>query len=269
MIIIRKGFENKNTKIVNLEKSLLLESKEQDFERCASIHYNIHSQEIWAKPLISGTRTHPDDDYVLVFQYLTSVNFVKKLNKLKFFDIDYISLSNFSCRDKHFLSFINFSLPNKANNVVLRSSNLAKLKSSNSFISVIRNSSKVIKAVSFIEFCFNYRQLKRLMASFRHVEKIHLNYCKFSIPKVPDFSKALKDCQIGSLDFWGSGHPKLSNWVDGLGEFKNLVQGFASSSDLSLSLKMVYIRRCGIEQKEAEQIFAANQLNKVEVYGDN
>ncbi|CAI2385139.1 unnamed protein product [Moneuplotes crassus] len=268
MLCGNKVYEEGYAKILSLEKSLLIESKEQDFQRCASIHSNIYSHEIWAKPLVPGTRVHPDEYYSLSSESLTSVNFARKLNKLKFFDIDHISISNFNSKAKHFSNFLNFSLPNRANRVNISSTNLVKLKSSRFFIPEIRSSSKTIKAVFFNTFWFNRRQLKRVITSFRHVEILGLDYCKLSVPNAPDFSKALKNCQINNLSFWGSGHPKLNNWVNNLDEFKNLIQGFASSPDCRLSLKTVCIKRCGIEVNEAEQIFAENQLEGVEIFGD-
>ncbi|CAI2386127.1 unnamed protein product [Moneuplotes crassus] len=100
---------------------------------------------------------------------------------------------------------------------------------------LVRLSSKVAQRVSLHRFCIGFPQLKRLVGAYKHVRSLGFMFCRLSIPSVPDFSKALINCQIQELNLGGSGDSSLSDWDSNFDQFKNLVQGLASSPDLKLN----------------------------------
>ncbi|CAI2366064.1 unnamed protein product [Moneuplotes crassus] len=142
-----------------------------------------------------------------------------------------------------------------------------KLNRTSYFNSLIRISSKVIRVATFSHFCLNLSQLKRLIAAYRHVERLDICCCELSIPTAPDFSKALQNCQIEEINLLGTGSYSYKNWRDHPEEFNNLIQGFARSTDLRTSLRKVNIKNCCIKQSEAEEIFAKNQIRGVTIIG--
>ncbi|CAI2372219.1 unnamed protein product [Moneuplotes crassus] len=143
------------------------------------------------------------------------------------------------------------------------------LNRSNYFNLLINLSSKISRKVVFSRFSLNLRQLKRLIAAYKHVRVLRLPDCILSVPSAPDFSKALTNCQIQELDLSYSGESYSSDWENNLDEFKNLVEGLASSPDLRLSIRRVSILGCLITQNEAEQIFAVNELEQVKIMDGN
>ncbi|CAI2371380.1 unnamed protein product [Moneuplotes crassus] len=134
--------------------------------------------------------------------------------------------------------------------------------------SLIRLSFKVLKEATFDTFSIGLPQVKRLVAAYKHVGALIFKYCIFSIPSVPDFSKALTNCQLQKLVFLGSDFSNSSDESNTLSQFKNLVQGLASSSDLRLSLKEVKINFWGISHNEVKQFFEKNQLGDVKIISD-
>ncbi|CAI2360859.1 unnamed protein product [Moneuplotes crassus] len=79
------------------------------------------------------------------------------------------------------------------------------LNRANYLNSLTRLSSKVIQRVTLESFNIGLPQLKRLVAAYKHVRVMGLIQCTLSIPSVPDFSKALTNCQIQELNLEGSG----------------------------------------------------------------
>ncbi|CAI2366737.1 unnamed protein product [Moneuplotes crassus] len=251
---------------INLEKSISDESIQQEYQRCCCIYDNVLSREIEASLPDLESNEHCVDHRFNT--YIGDPNFIKlakSLKFLKFFNVKRVSLKISKMRNKHNLNFLDFSLPNKTNELVVYLFPEVKINRGTYFNSLIMMSSKITCVVDFEFFCLSLRQIKRFMAAYRHVEKLRIWYCKLSIPTVPDFSKALKNCQIQEICLMGTGGKSYSNWGDHPEEFINLIQGFSTSLDLRLSLREVSIWNCKVKQREAEEIFAENQLEGVKV----
>ncbi|CAI2368926.1 unnamed protein product [Moneuplotes crassus] len=263
-----KAIQEENTEIISLEKSVLEETKKQDIARCQSILYKIFPEQREIQPLDSDSGEIPENSQLLIdFSDLGGVKPAQNFKNLKFFDLNLIRFVRVKSKNRHFRDFLEFSLPNKTNFLYFYSSNKMDLKRSNYLNFLLRISSKVLQIVSFESFCIGLSSLKRLVAAYKHVGGLRLWDCRLSIPSVPDFSKALSNCQIQELDLYRSRRSYNSDWGDNFNEFKNLVQGLASSPDLRLSLKEVNITHCEVNQDEVEQTFEENRLGGVKIIG--
>ncbi|CAI2371881.1 unnamed protein product [Moneuplotes crassus] len=230
------AIEKMNTPIINLEKSVLAKTKKQEITTFQSILYKIHPD---------GEVVLFDTDFEEVSAYnqlytelddIRDVKFLKSLKCLKVFDINCFSLYRFASKNRRFVNFLQSSFSNKIKDLGFCSSGQRDLKRSNYLNSLTGLSSRVVRKVDFRHFRIGLPQLKRLVAAFRHVRTLGLTYCRLSIPSVPDLLKALKNCQIQEIVLEGSGKSDISDWENNFEEFKNLVQGLASSPDLRLSL---------------------------------
>ncbi|CAI2369521.1 unnamed protein product [Moneuplotes crassus] len=261
---IAQSTKENNSKVMSVEKSILAKSKEQDYQRCCSAHFNIFSDEIEAKPLDSDSEGNFDNkDFY--FQKHEDLKFACKLKCVKFFSINEINLLYIKKKNKRIQDFFDFAFPSKVNDLWVIFCAGINLNRSNYFNSLIKISYKVTQSVGFENLCLSAFQLKRLVSAYRHVDTLKLWSCKLSIPNAPDFSKALYNCKLKQLSLIGSGSLSLSDWKNNFNEFKNLIQGLASSTDLRASLETVNINFCEIERNEAEEFFEANQLGGVEI----
>ncbi|CAI2378469.1 unnamed protein product [Moneuplotes crassus] len=260
--------QEKNDQIIQQEKYILVKNNEEKYQRCCSIYYNALSDKIGARLPDLGYDGHCVDHWLEInFSYPEYMEFTRKMRFLEFSNVTEVELHIGKMRNKHILNFIDFSFPNKTNELYIYLSLKIKLDRAIYFNSLVRISSKVIERVEFNNFFLSLRQLKRLVAAYRHVKEFSANYCVLFIPTIPDFSNALKNCQIQEIDLCNSGGYCYSNWEKHSEEFINLIQGFGTSSDLRLSLRKVDIGGCGIKHKEAQKIFAYNQLEGVEIIG--
>ncbi|CAI2372009.1 unnamed protein product [Moneuplotes crassus] len=261
-----RAIQDRNSQIISLEKPVLEETKEQDITRCQSILHNVYPKQFKIQPLVSDFEEVPTNSQLWInFSDLRYVKFAQSMKYLKFFNINSIWFDDVDSKNKRFVDFLETSFPDKTNELCFRSDDGLDLNSSNYLNTLIRLSSKVTQKVEFIGFYIGLPQLKRLVAAYKHVRVLKLFYCSLSIPNTPDFSKALINCQIQELSLEGSGCSYKSDWGNNFDEFENLALGLASSPDLSLSLKKVYIYDCGVTQNEAEQIFEENQFKNVEI----
>ncbi|CAI2371910.1 unnamed protein product [Moneuplotes crassus] len=260
---IPKVVEEENTEIITLEKSILEETKEQDINRCQSILSKIYPEKEEIKPLDPDSEEVPENSELMID--LRNAKLSKSLKNLKLFDINRIVFNYVNSKNKHFLNFLESSFPNKTNVLHFYSWNKMDLNRSNYLNSLLRLSSKVVQTVTIQYFCIGLPQLKRLVAAYKHTRGLVFLRCKLSIPSVPDFSKALTNCQIQKIGFEGSGNYYFSEWEDSPDQFKNLIQGLASSPDLRLSLKEVDIYCCRVTKNKAKRVFEENQLGDVEI----
>ncbi|CAI2371493.1 unnamed protein product [Moneuplotes crassus] len=264
-----KAIEEENTQIIRLEKSVLAETKEQEVTTCQSILYKI-------LPYKKVEPPDPDSEEFSANGWLTMAmydigdrQFMKSLKCLKVFDIGYLTLGWIDSKNRSFvLNFLQSSFPNKIKNLYFKSDDQMDLKRSNYLNSLTRLSSKVVEQVEFQNFSIGPPQLKKLVAAFRHVRTLRLEHCWLSIPRTPDLSKALKNCQIQKISLNGSGHSSRSDWWENYGEFRNLVLGLASSPDLRLSLEEVDVSDCGVMENDAKSFFGGKLFGGVNVIVD-
>ncbi|CAI2372183.1 unnamed protein product [Moneuplotes crassus] len=250
--------ENK-AQIISMEKSLLKKVKSQD------CRMRINALEKFS---FSDSRgDFPDDQLHLNFKNVNDEKLACSLNSQKFYDINAIYLFVDTSKNKHLTDFLTSCFPNKTNYLGAWTSHCTKLDRSNYFNLLVSHNSKVVRRVEFNRVKLSFRCLKRLIAAYRHVRVLTLSNLKLSIPSVPDFSKALTNCQIKTLILRYSGWSDCSNCRNNRDQFKNLIKGLASSPDLRLSLRMVDIHYCGIYQNDAEEIFTENQLGNVKIIG--
>ncbi|CAI2372080.1 unnamed protein product [Moneuplotes crassus] len=253
-----------------LEKSIMEETKEQEVTRCQNIVYKIYPDERKIEPLDSEFGEASGNSRIQIgFRDFKNVKLEQSLKNLIFFDVNRIDFESIDSKNRHLVDFLESSFPNKTNEFYFNSRNKIDLNRSNYLNSLLRLSSKVTQKVSFNSLFIGLPQLKRLVAAYKHVRVLILWGSKLSIPSVPDLSKALTNCQIQKLGLFGSGSYHLSDWKSNFYQFKNLIQGLASSPDLRLSLKEVDIIYCCVNQNEAQQVFEENQLGDVEIIGGN
>ncbi|CAI2383454.1 unnamed protein product [Moneuplotes crassus] len=262
-----KFTEEENACIISLEKSVLEETKEQDITRSQSILHKIFPKKKEIEPLDSdsGEVSKRNSRLYIDFRDLRNAKLAQSFKHLKFFDTNFVDFGCVDSKNKHFCDFLESSFPDKTNHLCLYSWNKMDLKRSNYLNSLLRVSSKVLQRVTFDSFCIGLPSLKKLVTAYKHARVLRLWDCRLAIPSVPDFSKALTNCQIQKLGLDGSGCSDLSDWENNFHEFKNLVQGLASSPDLRLSLKEVVICNCGVNQIEAKNILEENQLGGVKI----
>ncbi|CAI2369246.1 unnamed protein product [Moneuplotes crassus] len=258
--------EVKSSKLISLEQSILTKSMKQDSRAFCSVYSHILGEEFrpyhgWPdslKECIHG-------GLKFFFTDLKCLELTQKICPLKIFNIYNIYLFAIKHENKDILKFLDSSFPSKVNFLLIPLHYQMETNIGFYFNSLMRLGPRIIKHVIFFYFKLNLPQLKRLMASYKHVKCLGLQNCKLSIPTVPDFSKALKNCQIQDLNLSETGGPFKSDWKNNLKEFKNLVQGLASSPDLRLNLTTVRIESCRIKNEEAQEIFAENQLDKIKI----
>ncbi|CAI2373139.1 unnamed protein product [Moneuplotes crassus] len=259
-----------NTKIIGCEKVLLEETKERDCGACSSIFYKLSLRDIQIKYLGSGSEEDPPSGHLsLNFKDAKCETLARSLKYQKFCDINEIGLYVTKSKTKRVVDFLELSFPSKINCLYIRSWNQTDLNKSNYFRLLISLGSRVAHEASFRSFYISLRGLKKLIAAYRHIRVLCLSACKLSIPNVPNFSKALTNCQIQEIKLSYSGNSYSSDWKNNLYQFKNLICGLAGSPDLRSSLKEVNIHRCCISQNEAEEIFVENQLGEVKIIDGN
>ncbi|CAI2371825.1 unnamed protein product [Moneuplotes crassus] len=264
-----KAIEKENAQIISLEKSVLAEAKEQEVTTCQSILYKVRQDEEVKPSDLDYEEVSANSRLYIWANQICDGKLLKSLKRLKVFDIDWLHLIGIGSKNRRFvLNFLQSSFPNKIKILDFWSSGQMDLKRCNYLNSLTTLSSKVVQKVDFRNFSIGPPQLKKLVAAFRHVRTLRLEYCRLSIPSVPDLSKALKNCQIQGIDLEGSGNSSRSDWENNFDEFENLVKGLASSPDLRLSLKIVFVSYCGgVTQNKAEQVFEENQLEGVKIIG--
>ncbi|CAI2386060.1 unnamed protein product [Moneuplotes crassus] len=129
---------------------------------------------------------------------------------------------------------------------------------------IVRISSAVKKEICFWSFQINEKHLKRFLAAFRHVETVGFKKSNLLVPRVPDFSLALKGSKIRVLKFDKSVISSRRNDLTNPGEVKNLVQGLATSPDLKEDLQEFHIKEWKFEgdlQERFEEEFAKKFVN--------
>ncbi|CAI2371934.1 unnamed protein product [Moneuplotes crassus] len=259
---ITEAIEEENTQIISLEKSVLTETKEQEVTTCQSILYKVLPDEEVEPSDPDSEEFSRNSGLRIRLDEICDGKLSKSLKCLKVFDIDCLTLGVL-------FKFLTILIPKKTEELNFWSGDQMDLKRCNYLNSLTRLSSKVVQQVDFEDFSIGLPQLKRLMAAFKHVRALRLQYCRLSIPSVPDFSKALKNFQIKRIYLNGSGASDRSDWENNFDEFENLVQGLASSPDLRLSLKGVSVSDCGVTQNGVEQVFEENQLGEVNIFFGN
>ncbi|CAI2359927.1 unnamed protein product [Moneuplotes crassus] len=262
-----RNLQERNTEIVSQEKYNLKKSEEQNFQCCCSAYYNIFSCEIDANLLDShGKRQFGEID--IMFEAPQYLKYLQKLKLIKLTDITNINLINIKNRNKHILNFIDFTFPSKASYMWVACSNSLNQNKSYYFNSLIKICYKVTQNAAFYNLTLSASQLKRLVAACRHVQRLSLGSCSLSVPRAPDFSRALENCKIERISLIGSGNTNSSNWKYNFDEFVNLIQGLSSSSHLRLSLSEVNLSSCELEQTKAKEIFIKNQLEGVKIINE-
>ncbi|CAI2363770.1 unnamed protein product [Moneuplotes crassus] len=252
--------------LYSIEKLIFSNNRGLSFIRCNNAYYNIFEKEIDTSLLESGFEESSEHGEIYECLYdQRFIKFVYKLELLNLFGTSNITLVTVDCKRKQILYFINHCFPKKVNNLEVSSGMCLREEISDYYNPLIQLSFKVVKKVSFIKYKINEMQLKKIISAFRHVYELGLVSCELSVLSVPNFSRALSNCQIETLNLnqteWSLNCYLKSNVY----EFKYLVQGLASSSDLRLSLKTIYICVCGITQKEIEELLIENQLVRVEI----
>ncbi|CAI2372290.1 unnamed protein product [Moneuplotes crassus] len=133
------------------------------------------------------------------------------------------------------------------------------------FNSIMRLGHRVLKEVFFSGLKLNRHQLKRLLVSFKHVQRFRVLLSKLCVPYVFDLSQALINTQIEKIHLRYCGDSESSYWENNPQGFINLIQSLATSDDLKLTLSEINISHCKISCDEAKQILQDNGLGSVQL----
>ncbi|CAI2377404.1 unnamed protein product [Moneuplotes crassus] len=133
----------------------------------------------------------------------------------------------------------------------------------NFFSEYFKLSSKVQQEIKFCDFAINEKQLKRIMVSFRHLEDLMLIHCKISVPKIPNFSLALKNTKLKSLSLDECASANRCNWNKNPEEFYNFIRGLGTSTDLRGSLDFLSLEYFRIGKSKTRTFLDENGLCNV------
>ncbi|CAI2369601.1 unnamed protein product [Moneuplotes crassus] len=188
---------------------------------------------------------------------------MRKLRKDKLEDIGNITLCGVQRRNKNDHNLLDKVFPDRVNRFCIAARFLAFPNISVYFKCMDRLSFKVLCEMCFYQFFINKFQLKRLISSFKHVCFLEMQACKLSVPKVPDFSKALENTKIQELSLFESGSVYASDWANNFNQFENLIKGFSTSPDLRISLKQLDIENCCLKSDETLSILKENRFDQI------
>ncbi|CAI2369907.1 unnamed protein product [Moneuplotes crassus] len=238
------------SKAIEREKLILTKDNIISKILSKSHYFNCFSYELDCEDSDDSRNNEDYDPYLeLDFQSSHDRNYGKKNNFLSSFSVD----------------LLDFSFPQKMKALSINSHRDTSLKIPDTFNTIIRLSSRVLREIWVSNFCISAPQFKRLMVAYKHVHSILLDCCKISVPAVFDFSKLLKNTHIEKLDFACVGEPEYSDWEGNPQEFINLIQGLATSLDLKLSLRKIIATGCGVEMKKVRKILHQNGFYNVKL----
>ncbi|CAI2385114.1 unnamed protein product [Moneuplotes crassus] len=260
--------EGNKAQVISQEKSLQEETRSQDNAICENIIRKLSLIQILVDFSNSNSEGDlPEGHFYLNFDDSKYENLARNFKSQKCCDIAQFILKMSKSKNKHFVDFLRSSFPNRTNYLSVWAYSRMCLDRSNYFNLLISLSSKVIHTVEFDSLDLHHRQLKRLIAAYRHVRVLKLSTCKLEVPNVPDFSKTLTRCRIQSLWLLFTGGSYSSDYMINIDQFKNLIQGLVSSPDLRLSLRKVHIKGCVMAKDKLEKIFVEHKFRKVKVIG--
>ncbi|CAI2368965.1 unnamed protein product [Moneuplotes crassus] len=206
-----------------------------------------------------------DPSLTIYFNWQIYLQFVKIPNFLGSLKANNLSAFYVKVKNKKISRFFKCSFPQKITALYLSSHQYPPMNISPIFNSLMRASSKVSQRIGFDRFKFSAHQLKRVIASFKHIKKICFYCCKISVPAVIDFSQILTNTMIKMLAFNRSGGSMYSDWERNPQEFRNLIKGLASSPDFKLSFRRICADNCGIEKNEIWKILNENGFYDINI----
>ncbi|CAI2372541.1 unnamed protein product [Moneuplotes crassus] len=204
-------------------------------------------------------------EFRLFFGQPKDKEFIRKVWSIPLFTYNAITCDQSSNGHKYISKFLNTSFPIEVNEFAFIGTFGMKTNISKYFNSIMRLGHRVLKDVFFSRLKLNRHQLKRLLASFKHVKCFRILSCKLCVPYVFDLSKALINTQIAKINLSYCGDSDNCDWENNPQEFTYLIQSLATSVDLKLTLSEIKISHCEINRDEAQQILQDNDLGSVQV----
>ncbi|CAI2369552.1 unnamed protein product [Moneuplotes crassus] len=192
--------------------------------------------------------------------------FIEKTHFLESLTTDNFNLLQVKAKNKNYFGFLDLSYPQQITYLSINSNCYPSWSISNVLKSITKISPRVLNEIQIFYFKINAPQFKRIMASYKHVQRININCCKLSIPSVLNFSQSLRNTKIKKLDFCSCGNSEFSDWKSNPQEFINLIQGLASIPDLKQSLQSIYVGGCCVCKNQIKDILDKYELNDVNIF---
>ncbi|CAI2369455.1 unnamed protein product [Moneuplotes crassus] len=192
-------------------------------------------------------------------------NFIEKTNFFESLTTDNFNLLQVKAKNKNYFGFLDLSYPQQITYLSINSNCYPSWSISNVLKSITKVSPRVLNKIKIFYFEINAPQFKRIMASYKHVQRINVIFCKLSIPSILNFSQSLRNTKIKKLDFCSCGNSKFSDWKSNPQEFINLIQGLASTQDLKQSLQIIYVGGCNVQESQIRDIQDKYGLNDVDI----
>ncbi|CAI2368119.1 unnamed protein product [Moneuplotes crassus] len=210
---------------------------------------------------------NPEDillNYKIVdFRRQQTLAFAKKPNFLGSFGFQKFCFHSMNTK-KTIVNCINSSFPKKMKALQIYSHRTLTSNISPVFNAMMRISHRVSEELWILYSRISAHQFKRVMASYKHVNRIRFHDCKISIPAVFDLSQSLRDTKINELEFLRCEDPESSDSTSDSQSIINLIQGLATSPDFKHSIKRIVALDCGIEDTKYTEILDENGFNHVE-----
>ncbi|CAI2369256.1 unnamed protein product [Moneuplotes crassus] len=260
-----------NTQAQEREKLILTEDNTVDKILRNNYYFNCLSEKFIYED--SESENSDDEQYYteydpflyMNFEKQKDRNYFKKANFISPFILHVLELQKIKIKSKTMINFHNYSFPLKISNVTIKGDTGCTSIISSTFNAIMRISPRVLERVKISSFKISANQFKRLIVSYKHVQRLELSCCKILVPEVFDLSQLLKNTQIEELDFSWSGDSEHSDWENNPQEYINLIQGLATSPDLKLSLGTIITISCGIENMEMREILDQNKFNNTDL----
>ncbi|CAI2371981.1 unnamed protein product [Moneuplotes crassus] len=231
------------------------------------VYYNIYSKECEKK--IVQTKSVDDKEIYshidLSLNRYKNIQFMGALQPISLMNTESLLLTMMKSKSKNLSKFLCSSVPQKVSEVIFSSCIKERFLFSKYFNQTMRSSSKIQTDACFAEFAISFRQLRRLISAYRHVEYLYLQNCKLSIPVVPDFSQSLKNAKIIKLDISESGLKRASDWKINPLELDNLIKGLTTSEDLRRTLIKIRLEDDIRENSSICQILHERGFHKTKV----
>ncbi|CAI2361920.1 unnamed protein product [Moneuplotes crassus] len=257
---------SEDQKRLSSENGILWEDKTVEGILAKSHYFNCFSLYLMGKQADSNSNTkYMKLKSCFKLENGQDLNFMKKLAFFSLFKANSLKCINMGKRNKHLKNFILTSFPAKVNILIERGGRKTISRASLCFSGIIRDSSKVVDTVIIQRFRLNRRQLKRLIASFSHVNVIRLNTCILSVPTPFTFPESLPSSKIKKLDLEGSCSIKYLDCNRNSEQFRNFIQGLATYPGFKMSLDTLRFSAYKKECEEANNILSENGFENIKV----
>jgi len=132
------------------------------------------------------------------FDNVQDLNSLKKIKKIKLPKLVAALIYHFPMQKKSLKLFLQNSFPMNVDEINWDPQNLTNV--SPYLLEIVRVTSRALKTIQFNRLKMNEVQTKKLLRACRHLESLIFYRTSFSFPKIPDFTIALEQTTLRSLD---------------------------------------------------------------------